>query len=134
MSVFYLDWGSDFVIAPNGGLLQANGWDEARQLTVRSLLTNAGRALPDGTLTAPDYIFVPDYGVGLGLYVGQDMTPAQKAALQSLISAAILAQTFVDPSVEPNVAFTSTPDYAMLIAISLSLISNQQGTIVIAQN
>ena len=129
MSVLYLDWGGDFQLTQNGSLLMASGWDEARQLTVRAILTNPATTLPSGRKTPPDYIFDGSYGGGLGLYVGQDMTNKQLNQLERVISQQVLSQTFVDPAYAPQVDFQTYGVHGMLITINMNLVSNQTGTI-----
>ncbi len=129
MSVLYLDWGGDLVLTPNGSVQMANGWDEARQLTVRALLTNSATQLPTGEQVPPDYVFSPTYGTGLGLYVGEDLNTTQVNKLQSLINSQVLNQTFVDPTYEPQTTFANVGIHGMVITINMRLVSNQVGTV-----
>ena len=131
--MFDLDWGGDLKIAPNGGVLSVNGWDEARQSTVRAVLTNPAGTLPSGTVVPPDYVFEPTYGAGIGLYVGQDMTSSQVAELQAKISEVVLTQEFVDQAVAPTVTVQNAVNGGQLISVAMRLVNNQSGTILLAQ-
>ena len=133
-SVLYLDWGGDFVLTPNGSVQMANGWDEARQLTVRALLTNPATQLPTGEQVPPDYVFDPEYGAGLGLYVGVDMNTTQVNKLQGLINSQVLNQSFVDPTYEPQVTFTSVPVHGMIVTINMRLVNKHIGTVALQVN
>jgi hypothetical protein len=55
----YLTWGGDLQINPNGDVLLAANSTLGQQRVLRRLLTNLN-----------DYIWAPDYGAGLGEYVG----------------------------------------------------------------
>jgi hypothetical protein len=125
----YLDWGGDFQLTNNGSLVIAEGWDALRQAIVRALLNNPYTKTPAGQDIPPDYVYVPGYGAGLGLYVGQDMTNNELAELETLISNVVLAQASVDPSFAPSISFTSPSPHQMLIKITAKLINNQVGTV-----
>ncbi len=131
MAIFYLDWGGDYLLTPNGSIQQASGWDESRQLTVRTLFTNPSATLPSGKTIPPDYIFAPNFGAGLGLYVGQNMTRAQKNQLTVSIQSQVLSQQAVDPSVIPKVSFQNITDKIMIIFVSFKLKSGEEGTVVL---
>lgn len=134
MTVAYLDWGSDFVVTPNGSILMANGWDDARQSTVRAILTNPYTTLPSGQDIPPDYVYGPDYGAGLGLYVGQDMTTNQQEELKSKISAVVLGQPFVNSLFAPQIEFFNTGVNGVFISIFMTLVSHQTGTVAVQVN
>ena len=73
--------GSDLLLE-NGGLQVISGADETRQRLLRRLLTNPG-----------DYIWQPEYGVGLQSMVGEVVVPA-------VMQAAIRVQVLKDPGVD----------------------------------
>lgn len=64
-------YGGDLQGSASGGLLLATGGTLAAQRVLRRLLTNPG-----------EYIWHPDYGAGLGAYVGR---PADPLAIGAVI-------------------------------------------------
>lgn len=74
-------WGSDIEISAAGGLAEVAGVPRSQQRILRRLLTNPGT-----------YIFHPDYGAGLGAWVGA------QADLRKL-KATIKEQLFLEESV-----------------------------------
>lgn len=77
-------WGSDLLLSPSGDIGQADGVLLNRQRILRRLLTNPG-----------DYMWSPDYGAGLGRFIGQ---PASELRIR----AEIRSQVFKEPSVARN--------------------------------
>ena len=63
-------WGADLGLSASGDLALASGAEAAEQRILRRLLTNPG-----------DYIWHPDYGAGLGRFVGQPADPQRIAAV-----------------------------------------------------
>jgi hypothetical protein len=55
-----LQWGGDLSLSPTGDILLADGGILSQQRVLRRLLTNT-----------TDYIWQPNYGAGLGQFVGQ---------------------------------------------------------------
>ncbi len=127
--MLWLDWGGDFQIGTNGGIIQANGWDEVRQLVSRAILTNSLATLPSGQVVPPDYFFEPSFGAGLGAYVGQDMNQSQLTALTGSINTQILSLPQVDGTKPPTISFTSLPNNGMLVQITVYLKTGQSGTV-----
>lgn len=125
----YLDWGGDFKITNNGSIQIANGWDALRQAIVRALLNNPYVVLPAGEDIPPDYVYDPEYGAGLGLYIGQNMSDSEVSELETIISNVVLAQNSVDPSFAPSISFIPFQQNGILIKITAKLINNQIGTI-----
>lgn len=62
-------WSSDLSASSGGDLATVTGSEAGQQRVLRRLLTNPG-----------DYIWQPDYGAGLGSYVGEPVSPATIAA------------------------------------------------------
>lgn len=62
-------WSSDLSANSGGDLATVTGSEVGQQRVLRRLLTNPG-----------DYIWQPDYGAGLGSYVGEPVSPATIAA------------------------------------------------------
>ena len=81
MSDLFHQWGTDLVPAASGDLLLVQGGALSVQRLLRRLLTNLN-----------DYIWQPQYGAGLGGFVGQPVAAAQ-------IAAVIRSQIFKEASV-----------------------------------
>lgn len=62
-------WSGDLSAGFGGDLATVTGPEAGQQRVLRRLLTNPG-----------DYIWQPDYGAGLGSYVGAPVSPATIAA------------------------------------------------------
>ena len=106
-----LQWGGDLTASPSGDLLLAGGGALSQQRVLRRLLTN---------LT--DYIWQPDYGAGLGQFVGQ--TSAARA-----VAGVIYAQIFNEASVAqqplPVVTADPLPDGSVLVDINYTNVTSR---------
>ena len=129
MADVYLEWNNDLVLTPNGDVQTATGWDEIRQRIVRRLITNSARTLPDGSTTAPDYVFHPGYGEGLGALVGQNPDSQFAAAVTARINAAVLVDTAVDPGAVPVVSFSQPQPGTWIVYIKVNLANRQSGIV-----
>ena len=127
--MFWLDWGGDFIVAPNGGLLQANGWDVVRQSIARAVLTNPLTTLPSGTAIPPEYVYEPSFGAGMGLYVGQDMNISQRTSLAASIKNQVLQAPGVNTVVPPSISFTPMAGNGVLVQVQVTLNSGKIGTV-----
>lgn len=121
MPDIYCEWNNDLQITPSGGLVTASGWDRVRQRIIRHLITNSSSRLPDGTFTAPDYIFHKEFGIGAGSLVGQNPTPAFQADLIARINQAVLSDVAVDPGALPTVIFKNPQPGTWIVYISVKL-------------
>ncbi len=130
--MFWLEWGGDLEIAPNGGFLQANGWDEIRQEIARAVLTNPLTTLPSGDSIPPDYVYEPGFGAGLGLYVGQNMNQSAVTSLAGAITAQIMAIPQVNPDKPPTISFTQLVNNGILLQVTVYLQTGQSGTVTLA--
>ena len=83
------EWSSDLALGPTGGLALTSEADLTRQRLLRRLLTNPG-----------DYHWHPDYGAGLGRFVGSPVVPA---AIQGLVQSQALAEPTVASVLGVNV-------------------------------
>ena len=81
MSDAFLTWGGDLQVSAGGDIVVATDASVWQQRILRRLLTNL-----------QDYIWQPDYGAGLGGFVGQP-------ASEQVIEAAIRHQLNREPSV-----------------------------------
>ena len=119
----YCEWGGDLVLSPSGGVQTATGWDQVRQRILRSLITSGDTVLPDGSSSPAGYVFHPTYGLGLGVLVSQNQTPAMLAELQSRIRAAVLEDASVDPSFQPQVVFRQPTTTCLEVYVGCLLLS-----------
>ncbi len=87
-------WGQDFTASATGDLGLAAGTALGQQRVLRRLLTNPG-----------DYIWQPDYGAGLGQFVGQT---ANVSMIQAVIRSQILLESTVAQTPEPVIAVASS--------------------------
>lgn len=70
MADFWLQWGKDFVVSAQGGLVMADGDDYARQRLFRRLCT-----------AVYGYIWHRDYGAGLPQKIGDPWSPSEIQAI-----------------------------------------------------
>lgn len=129
MTDMYCEWNNDFILTPSGDIQTAVGWDEVRQRIIRRLITNSAQVLPDGTTTAPDYVFHPLYGIGAGSLVGQNPTPAYIADLTGRINSAVMSDDAVDPGHVPTVVFSQPALNTWLVQIRVFLANGQVGRV-----
>ncbi len=103
MQDVYHVWGGDLATGPSGDLVIAFGSDLGQQRVLRRLLTNPG-----------DYIWQPDYGAGLGAYVGVSVHADE-------IAATIRSQMFQEASVarspEPVITIQASDGGAVYVHI-----------------
>ena len=126
---FMLEWGQDLVLNASGTLATVSGWPQVRERIIRRLLTNPAQTLPDGSLTAADYIFDTSYGVGGGALVSQNPTQAWITALQQRIAAAVLSDVAADPGWNPQVTVTAPAANTLEVFVGVQLSNTQQGTL-----
>ena len=82
-------WGSDLDVEPSGDLKVASPSTAVQQRILRRLLT-----------TQREYIWNPDYGAGLGNFVGQ---PADTRRIRALVVAQVLQEAAVAKDPAPAV-------------------------------
>lgn len=90
----------DMNLSATGDLNAVDGTTRGQQRILRRLLTNPAYVQADGTLTVADYIFHPDYGAGLGRFVG---TSTPLSEISALITAQLALEDVVDPNTPPVV-------------------------------
>jgi phage baseplate assembly protein W len=83
------EFGADLLAGPTGDLAVAAGAGLGRQRVLRRLLTNPG-----------DYIWQPEYGAGLGRFVG---SPAAPERIRAVVRSQIFREPAVARSPEPVV-------------------------------
>jgi len=97
------EFGADLAAGPTGDLALATGVALGRQRVLRRLLTNPG-----------DYIWQPDYGAGLGRFVGQ---PAAPERIRAVVRSQIFRERSVARSPEPVVEVQAGDDGRVFVAI-----------------
>jgi hypothetical protein len=88
--------GDDLSLSPTGSLSPVEGIERGKQRILRRLITNPG-----------DYLFHPEYGAGLGRYVGALMNIPE---IISLIRGQILLEDCVSKQPPPVIAVTPSND------------------------
>lgn len=126
---FYLEWGGDFVLTPNGSIQTAINWDQVRQRIIRRFLTNSAQQLPDGSYTAPDYVFDIKYGIGAGALVDQNPTQDWLRDLTGRLRQSVLADSAVDQGSVPRMQVTGLGTDAYQVFASVKLINGQSGQV-----
>lgn len=87
-------FGADVIISGTGDLSAVGGTTETQQRIIRRLMTNPG-----------DYLWHPEYGAGVGRYVGK--TTAELQPLKALIVSQVLLENAVAASPAPVVTLIS---------------------------
>lgn len=96
-------WGQDLTASATGDLELAIGTELGQQRVLRRLLTNPG-----------DYIWRPDYGAGLGQFVGQTVNVSM---IQAVIRSQILLESTVAQTPEPVISVASSSDGSVYVDI-----------------
>ena len=96
-------WGADLVVGPTGDIGLAAGTALGQQRVLRRLLTNPG-----------DYIWHPDYGAGLGQFVG---LPADVAQIRAVIRGQIFKEAAVARTPEPKIDVQAAADGSVYVHI-----------------
>jgi phage baseplate assembly protein W len=89
-------FGLDIQFSANGDDASASGILEINQRIVRELMTAPG-----------DYIWEPNYGAGLGYYIGQPLSAEKYAEVTALITSIVLKQPDVQKQPAPSITFQS---------------------------
>jgi phage baseplate assembly protein W len=113
MNDIFLEWGGDLATGSGGDLAVAVNSDMQRQRVCRRLLTNAG-----------DYLWNPDYGGGLGRFVG---SPASAADIEAVVRSQLALEAAVPQSPAPVVA-TSIADRASGYVVTNIAYADPAGT------
>lgn len=126
---FDLSWGQDLVLSSTGTLQTVTGLEQVIQRIIRSFLTDSSQVLPDGSRTAPGYVFDTAYGLSGGALVSQNPTRGWKNALIARVNQAVLSDVSVDPGVQPQVVIQQPQPSTMLIFVGFQLITGQPGNL-----
>ena len=97
------EFGADLLAGPTGDLAVAQGSVQGRQRVLRRLLTNPG-----------DYIWQPEYGAGLGRFVG---SPAAPERIRAVVRSQIFREPAVARSPEPVVEVRADDQGRVFVAI-----------------
>jgi hypothetical protein len=127
----YLEWNGDLVLAQDGNLQAAVGWDQVRQRIIRRMITNSAQVLPTGVQTPADYFFEPNFGFGLGAMVDGDFTDDFLEQLKSRISQAVFADQDVDATIPPSIRFLRPVPNELQILVGITLLTGEPGQIAI---
>jgi hypothetical protein len=95
MADIYQWYGDDFQVDVNGDLLLVSGATWTQQRIVRRLLT------PPNT-----YLFHPEYGAGLGRFIGENLSPDLFQEIKNICVTQILLETAVAKNPKPIVALS----------------------------
>lgn len=129
MADLFLEWNQDLILTPGGSLQTAINWDQVRQRIIRNMITNSAQKLPDGSQTAPDYIFEPQYGIGMGAMVDQNPDASFLGNLKRRINQAVFADVNINPGVVPSIKIRQPTPEIFQIFIAVQLINGQPGEV-----
>lgn len=93
-------WGNDLVLSPTGDVAPAAGVQRGQQRILRRLLTNPAVQNPDGSTSAADYLWHPEYGAGLPAWIGRTVDIPKTTAL---IRGQVLLEDSVARNPEPQI-------------------------------
>jgi len=96
MASEYHWFGEDTVFSAYGDGLTAAGAEELNQRILRGLMTAAG-----------EYNWHPEYGAGLGRFVGKAMSPELRTEIIGLTRGVVLAEPDVQKQPEPVITLNS---------------------------
>lgn len=113
MADIWLGWGKDFLVSARGGLVIAEGDDEARQRLMRRLFTAVN-----------GYIWHPEYGAGLPQKIGDPWTPSD---IEAICRAQIALEQAVAINPPPIVNVTAGPNVPGLVSIDVQYTSALTG-------
>lgn len=102
-------WGQDIQFSAAGDDLTASGVTELNQRIVRALLT------PPGT-----YISHPDYGAGLGRFVGRALSNEDFTLIKSLIQSVLKNEP--DVQKQPAPTYTYQNDATGLLSVAINYV------------
>lgn len=124
MATLWLEYGQDFALNANGGLLMAQQFDETRQALCRTAFTvPAGAQYPNGSPVTPDYLAAPDFGLGLALKIGANVTSKSEHDIRRALVAAAASLPGVDPSQPATVTIFDDPAHTLNATVFVPLLS-----------
>lgn len=87
-------FGSDLTLDSTGNLAVVDGIEQTKEALIRRLLTN-----PES------YIWHPDYGAGIGRFIGENLSTDNYGAIKSTIISQILLEPRVAKTPAPQISF-----------------------------
>ncbi len=115
MTDLYHYWGSDLTLDATGDLLTIDGVTETNQRILRGLMT-----------AAPEYVFHPAYGAGIGKHVGDALTTQDYTRIQASIRQIVVSDTDVQQNPPPQFSFKASPTGYLAVSISYYYAPNGQ--------
>lgn len=95
MADLQMGWSGDLSTSPTGDLAIVEGPPVGTERLLRRLMTNPG-----------DYIWHPEYGAGLGRFVGR---PVQPAEIEALVRLQTVAESAIAQTPEPVISIQPDP-------------------------
>lgn len=92
-------FGNDITFAATGDVTTSDGSGLTKEMVIRRLLTNPGT-----------YIWEPNYGAGIGQYVGINLSTINFNEIKSTIISQILLEETVAKNPAPQISFTAFPN------------------------
>lgn len=96
MASEYHWFGEDTVFSASGDDLSTSGVEELNQRILRGLMTSPG-----------EYVWHPEYGSGLGRFVGRALSPELRTEIIGLVRGVVLAEPEVQKQPEPTITLNS---------------------------
>jgi hypothetical protein len=108
MKDLYHFFGGDIAVSATGDLQTVDDTQKGQQRVLRRLLTNPLRKDINGNpVSEPDYIWHPEYGAGLGWYVGQTININE---IRAVIRSQILLEDCVAKTPDPIIDLKEIPN------------------------
>lgn len=106
MTDIYHYWGSDLQLDATGDLLAVDGVTETNQRILRGLMT-----------AAPEYVFHPEYGAGIGKHVGDALNFGDYSRIEADIRGIVLRDVNVASNPTPSFQFQTSPTGYLSVSI-----------------
>ena len=127
--------GEDLVISGMGGLAMVAGWEQVKQRILRRLFTNPAFTRADGQPIPADYIFDPEYGIGVNTLIGEPQDSDFRNRLRLAVNSAVLVDQSVDATSPPEVELYKTGDpHVLIVKIIVTLRSLQKRELIVGFN
>lgn len=111
----YQNYGFDLQLLPNAQLALVDNGLETQQRILRRLLTNPGA-----------YLFAPEYGAGLGLYVGQNLSDALAHQINGDITRQMFLENTVVQSPPPKISLSQN---GTQLTVSITYTAKSSGNV-----
>lgn len=109
-------FGNDLSLTAQGTLAQSDSDEYAKESIIRRLLTNPGT-----------YFWQPEYGAGVGRFIGENLSTANFDEIKNLIISQMLLEETVSKSQPPQVSLKALiGDFLQCDIIYYSAITNHQ--------